>query len=167
MPERPFIIWCCAECGAAVALDRVAKQKAKEAKAERAKDKQKLEAFKPLRYWEVLAERACNAFIRARDPDICISCGVTYSVAWQAGHYISVGANPTIRYHQDNINKQCIHCNLHLASNATQYRIGLVAKIGLERVEWLEGWHPTVKMTADYAKEIAATYRAKLKELKR
>lgn len=165
-PRAPFQTWCSGDCAVIIGMEKVAKQKAAKAKAERAEVKAKLEQHKPLEYWLKKAESACNEYIRARDPDICISCGVTHSSAWQAGHYISVGANKTIRYHEDNIHKQCIHCNMHKASNATEYRIRLLEKIGVERVEWLESWHPPVKMTRAAAEEIEAYYKQKLKTLK-
>lgn len=137
-----------------------------EAKKERMERKAKLEEYKPLSYWLTRAERACNEFIRARDSDICISCGTMHSEAWQAGHFISKGANSTIRYNSDNIHKQCIKCNMHLASNAIEYRKGLIEKIGIERVEALEAWHPPVKMTREYAQTVEQEYKLKLKQLK-
>lgn len=173
-PRQPFVTWCCADCGAHIALERLAKQKAKEsrearaaAKAERAADKKKLEEHKALSYWLKKAERACNEYIRARDPDVCISCGVTHSSAWQAGHYVSVGANSTLRFHEDNIHKQCIHCNMHKASNALEYRPRLLEKIGEDRLLWLESWHSPIKMTREAAEEIEAHYKAKLAALKK
>lgn len=141
-------------------------QRRKAERAERAETKAKLLEHKPLEYFEKKAEAACNAFIRARDPDICISCGVTHSSAWQAGHFISVGANCTLRYHEDNIHKQCIQCNMFKGSNAIEYEKRLFLKIGQERLDWLKSWHPTVKMTRAAAEEIEAHYKAKLKTLK-
>lgn len=142
------------------------KKKRAEAKKERMERKAKLEEYKPLSYWLTRAERACNEYIRARDQDICISCGTMHSEAWQAGHFISKGANSTLRYNSDNIHKQCIKCNMHLASNAIEYRKGLIEKIGVERVEALEAWHPPVKMTREYAQTVEREYKAKLKTLK-
>lgn len=156
---------CGPDCAAAVAVREREKKERKKLKAERAADKAALEKHKPLEYWLKKAEAACNAYIRARDPDICISCDVTHSSAWQAGHYISVGANRALRFHEDNIHKQCIHCNMFKSSNATEYRIRLLEKIGVERVEWLESWHSPVKMTREAAEEIEAMYKAKLREL--
>lgn len=162
----PFKDWCSDDCAVVLGLERAAKRKAKEQRADRAETKKKLEQHKPLEYWLKKTEVACNAYIRARDPNICISCGVTDSSAWQAGHYISVGANGTLRFNEDNIHKQCIHCNMHKASNALEYRPRLIAKIGLERVEWLESWHSPVKMTREAAQELEAYYKAKLRALK-
>lgn len=170
----PFGIasWCSPECGTEIGIKKLAALKSKEqrqvravAKADRVATKKKLESFKPLEFFLKKAEAACNEYIRARDPDICISCRVTYSSAWQAGHFISVGANKTLRYHEDNIHKQCIKCNMFDSSNAINYRIHLLEKIGIERVEWLEGWHPAVKMTREAAEEIEGFYRLKLKQL--
>lgn len=165
-PDRSFVTWCSPECGEAVSEQIKAKMKEKAARAERARVKRALEEHKPLEYWLKKAEKACNAYIRARDPDICISCGVTYSSAWQAGHYVSVGANKTLRYNEDNIHKQCLQCNMHKASNAIEYRVRLLEKIGLERVEWLESWHTPIKMTRAAAEEIEEYFKNKLRKLK-
>lgn len=163
---NPFIKWCSDDCAVVIGLEKVAKQKAKAIRADRAETKKKLESHKPLEYFLKKTEKACNEFIRFRDPDICISCGVTHSSAWQAGHYVSVGGNKTIRYHEDNIHKQCVQCNMFKGSNATEYRIRLIEKIGIERVEFLESWHSPVKMTREAAEEIEAMYKDKLKKLK-
>lgn len=157
-------------CGPDCAAELVIRQNAKIArakeKAERAETKAKLEKHKPLEYWLKKTEAVCNEYIRARDPDICISCGVTQSSAFQAGHFISVGANRTLRFHEDNIHKQCLQCNLFEGSNAIEYRKRLLVKIGPERLAWLEGWHSPVKMTREAAQEIEAYYKAKLRALK-
>lgn len=172
IPPTPMVRWCSIECGAAIALEKLARQKLKAAaanravkKLERAADKAKLEQHKNLEYWLKKTERACNEFIRARDPDICISCGVTHSSAWQAGHYVSVGANGTLRFNEDNIHKQCIYCNMFKGSNATEYRIRLLEKIGVARVEALEAWHPPVKMTREACEELEVYFKAKLRAL--
>jgi hypothetical protein len=170
--RHPFAIACCTGCEIILGKQLIEKARAARAKAarkkekeERAEVKQKLEAHKPLEYHLKKTEAVCNEYVRARDPDVCISCGVTYSTAWQAGHYISVGANRTLRYHEDNIHKQCIHCNMFKGSNALEYRPRLIEKIGIERVEWLESWHSPVKMTREAAEEIAEMYKGKLKAL--
>jgi hypothetical protein len=47
------------------------------------------------------------------------------------------------------------------------YRIGLIARIGLARVEALETNNQVGKWTADELRAIKAEYRAKLKELEK
>ena len=46
------------------------------------------------------------------------------------------------------------------------YRLGLIQRIGLERVEALEADNTSTKWTAELLREIKTTYKAKLKELK-
>lgn len=78
-----------------------------------------------------------NRFIRERDKDeTCISCGGWASP--QAGHYMSAGHHSALRFHEDNVNRQCLRCNNFLHGNLINYRKGLVKKIGEERVKYLE-----------------------------
>lgn len=85
-----------------------------------------------------IAERHFNKFIRERDKSKgCISC--PGGQVENAGHYLSAGHNAIFRFNEHNANGQCIHCNKHLHANLIRYRINLVKKIGVEKVEWLEG----------------------------
>lgn len=150
-------------CRPACAMARVRNAK----KAERESIKSRKEAIKSRAEWAREAQTAFNAWVRARDDGLpCISCGRHHQGQWHAGHYLSTGARPELRYTESNVHRQCAPCNTHLSGNAVLYRIGLVNRIGLGAVEWLEGPHPLPKWTADDYKAIRDTYRAKLKELK-
>lgn len=132
----------------------------------RKETKAKLEKLKTLSQWLKEAQVAVNAYIRERDKnEPCISCQRFHQGSYDAGHYRSVGAAPELRFHEDNIHRQCVPCNQHKSGNAIEYRIGLVKRKGLEVVEWLEGPHPPKKYTKDEAKAIRDEYRAKLKAL--
>jgi hypothetical protein len=109
---------------------------------------------------------AFNAFIRERDRDWpCISCGKFHTGQYHAGHYRSVGAAPQLRFNEDNVHKQCQPCNLHKSGNAIEYRINLVKRIGVARVEALECDNSLPKWTVEEIKAIKMEYRTKLKEL--
>jgi len=113
------------------------------------------------------SQAAFNAFIRERDKDLpCISCGRFHQGSYDAGHYRSIGAQPMLRFHEDNTHKQCVPCNQHKSGNAVEYRIRLLLRIGADRVAYLEQEHPPAKYTIDDAKRIKAEYAAKLKQLK-
>lgn len=158
---------CSPECGLALAKadrERAARKLATLDRAETAKRK---EAIKPRSKWLAEAQAAFNSFIRARDLQMpCISCGRYHWGAHDAGHYRSVGSMPALRFHEDNCHRQCVPCNQHKAGNVIEYRIGLVARIGVDRVAFLEGPHEAAKFTIDDAKSIKAAYKQKLKELK-
>ena len=98
----------------------------------------------------------------------CISCGAIDANKWDAGHYISVGANRTLRFNELNIHKQCsFNCNVNLSGNLINYRKGLLKKIGEEKLAWLEGWHEPEKMTKEKAIAVEKYFKEKLIELKR
>lgn len=119
------------------------------------------------------AQTAFNAFIRERDKAHgCISCGSTKETNgitgsnFDAGHYRSRGANPELRFNEDNVFRQCVSCNRDNSGNVVNMRIGILKRIGQERLDIIEGPHLPKKYTADDLREIAVVYKAKLKELK-
>jgi len=77
-----------------------------------------------------------------------------------------VGAAPQLRFDERNVHKQCVPCNQHKSGNAIEYRIGLCRRIGQTVVELLETSNEIKRWTIEEAKEIKATYKAKLKELR-
>lgn len=126
---------------------------------EKKSKKRKISRSKLLRY----TQQAVNSFIRLRDRDLeCVSCGGSVE---QAGHYRSVGSHPELRFEELNINGQCQRCNHFLSGNLIDYRINLVKRIGVEKVEWLEGPHERKKLILDEIREIRATYETKVREL--
>lgn len=142
------------------------KHKAEEKKA-RAERKEKLERLKTRSQWLKEAQIAFNAYIRVRDQSQpCISCGARDREFWDAGHYRSVGAAPQLRFHEDNCHKQCIPCNQYRSGNAVEYRLALVARLGIERVAALESSNTPAKYSIEDAKRIKAEYKAKLKALR-
>lgn len=111
------------------------------------------------------AQKSFNDYIRHRDSNCsCISCGRSTGAKINAGHYKSVGSSPELRFNELNCNLQCEHCNLFKSGNIENYRINLIKKIGLEKVEWLEGPHEPKKYTCAELKEIELLYKQKIKK---
>lgn len=126
------------------------------------------ERIKPKGQYMREAQTAFNAWVRERDAKLpCISCGRSHEGQYHAGHYLSVGASPELRFEPLNVHKQCAPCNNHLSGNLVNYRISLPQRIGAENVEWLEGPHEPKRYTIEDLKAITAEYRAKTRELKR
>lgn len=135
-------------------------------KSDRKSLRARREQIKPRTEWLKQAQVAVNAYIRERDKDEpCISCGKHHAGQYHGGHYRTVKAAPELRFNELNIHKQCSACNNHLSGNILEYRIRLIQKIGIEKVEWLEGPHPPAKYTIEDAKRIRAEYRAKKMEI--
>ncbi|HCZ8407732.1 TPA: recombination protein NinG [Proteus mirabilis] len=178
IPKQSFQNWCSPEHGFELSEQRrnkdrekaLAKLKKENQKKEReAKDKLKARklAVKPLSYFTKQAQTAFNAFIRERDKDEpCISCGRFHEGQYHAGHYRTTGANPELRFDEDNCHKQCAPCNNHLSGNIENYTPRLIEKIGQERFDHLMGSHELPKWKREDYERIRDHYRVKLKELK-
>lgn len=153
---------CSVECARIV----VAQDKEDKARQETRLHREKLADSKPLSHWLDLTQRVVNAFVLQRDADKpCISCGCWEAMAWDAGHYLSRGARPELRFVLANIAKQCASCNRHKGGNQIQYRAGLVARLGLPTVEALEGPHPPAKFTREGLATLRAEVRRMAKEM--
>jgi hypothetical protein len=160
-------------CGAKCANDfAIAEREKKEAKAKdddikRVKQKLKQLSMKDRPKALRAAREAFNAFIRYRDKDFpCISCQRHHSGQYHAGHYKTKGAHPELEFNELNCHKQCAPCNNHLSGNIVNYRPNLIDKIGIDKVELIEGSHEPKKYTVDELWQIRDKYKIKLKELK-
>lgn len=178
IPSYANIRWCCPEHGAIYAMELRAKEKVKaEAKRIKAKHEaekadrkrlaEKKQQVKPLSYFIKQAQQAFNEFIRYRDrEDACISCGRHHEGQYHAGHFRTTGANPELRFNEDNCHRQCAPCNNHLSGNLIAYRPALIDKIGQARFDGLMGPHEMPKWKREDYIRIRDEYRAKLKAMK-
>lgn len=166
-PSRMGQKVCGPMCALTFARSVRAKDEKREAIRDRRETKAKLEKLKSKSAWAREAQAAVNQFIRLRDADQpCISCGRFHEGSYDAGHYLSRGARPELRFDELNIHKQCVPCNQHLSGNVVLYRIALLEKIGPEGVAYLEGPHEPKKYTIDDLKAIKQDYKNKARWLK-
>ncbi len=157
-------------CGPECAISLAVSERCKAEKVAQVKDrretKAKLTKLKSKAQWAREAQSAFNSYIRARDAkEPCISCGRHHGGQYHAGHYLSVGARPELRFEESNVHRQCAPCNTHLSGNVVSYRIALVRKLGLQAVDWLEGHHEPRRDTVETLAALKAHYAAKAREL--
>ena len=156
---------CRSEACAVAALEAA---REKREKAEAIGHRLKLADCRPLSHWHALTQAVVNALVQARDKGKpCISCGTETSVQFEAGHWLSRGANPALRYDLANINLQCHGCNVFKSGNQAAYRVGLVARIGLAEVERLEGPQPLAKHTRESLAALRKWASAETRRIKR
>lgn len=163
-PEREMQQVCSYECSIEYAKKHLS-NKAKEVKT---KQRKALKAFNDSdkTVLKQLAQKLFNQFIRLRDKDLpCISCGKHNDGTFDCGHYKPRGGYSALAFNEDNSNGQCKKCNRFLAANLVGYRTGLVKKIGIERVEYLESCINIKRWTIEELKDIIKTYRQKIKEM--
>ena len=176
VPLRSTAIACsypCAKAWVDARSEKLAKQREQMAKKiERQMDKERREKLKTRNDYIKETQVAFNAFIRERDKNqTCICCGKPLRESqlgggFDCGHYRSTGSAPHLRFNEDNAHGQTKFCNRYRAGNAVDYRLGLIKRIGLERVEALEADNEPQKWSIDELKAIRDYYRKKLKELK-
>lgn len=142
-------------------------------KVERETTRARKEALKRIPDLIKEAQIVFNAFIKARDRLAgypCVSSGRVLDWSGNmvdAGHYRSTGAASHLRFNEDNCHAQSKHDNQYKSGNAVEYRIRLIERIGLERVEALENDNQPKKWERDELIAIKAKYKAKLKELQK
>ena len=106
-----------------------------------------------------------NTFIRLRDKhQPCISCGKPLEGKYDAGHFFPT-TKQSLRFNEDNVHGQCVHCNQHLHGNITKYSYNLPKRIGWERFEALyELEHKEFKVSIEWIKEKIIHYKNKIKD---
>jgi len=165
IPARPLQSVCHVWC--AIAQSR-AKTAVEAAKIEARRQRERKVELKPRSKWLAEAQAAVNAYVRLRDQSQpCISCQRHHTGQYHAGHYRSVGAMPSLRFNLWNIHKQDSACNAQLSGNLIEYRINLVKKLSIERVQWLEGNHPVRSFDIVYLRRIRKIFTRRAKHLAR
>lgn len=163
-PSRPLQKVCSPSCALAQSRD---KAKAIEAKQAAKRQRERKAELKPRSKWLQEAQAAFNGYIRERDGGPCISCQRSHTGQYHAGHYRSAGAMPSLRFNTHNVHKQCSSCNNHLSGNMIEYRINLIAKIGQDRVEWLESSHPLRSFDVDYLRRVKRVFAKRARHIRR
>lgn len=161
-----------ADAQEAKALRAQAKKVRADKKAERVEIRERKANLKRIPDLIRDADKAFAAFTRERDRQAgydCISSGrpLDWSGnAVDAGHFRSRGAASHLRYNEDNCHAQSKHDNQYKAGNISAYRIRLIDRIGIARVEALEADNTPHKWTREELIAIKEKYRQKLKELR-
>lgn len=149
---------------------RLAKSKthARRNKQIREETRKRKEALKTKSDYRREAQSAFNAYIRERDRNRgCISCGTTTAGQYHAGHYRTRKAAPQLAFDCLNVHKQCAQCNLYDSGNVSGFRLGLVAKLGEDRVLALEHNNASANHTTDYLKRLKAVFTKRTRHIKR
>lgn len=111
-----------------------------------------------------LAQTVVNKYIRLRDLNKpCISCQHIGERQIHAGHYRPMGNNQQLRFYTLNIFAQCSICNNYLSGNLANYRINLIKKLGLRKVELIEANQERGNYTVEYLQRLIKVFRKKIK----
>lgn len=144
-----------------VKMDRAAEKKRKsKEKAARVKHKEDKERVMTRTEWYDKLQTLVNQWIlHVRDAGgPCCTCGkTTQGIKYDAGHCISRGSSPELRFEITNIHKQCsVNCNQWGSGMRPEYNEFIINKYGQDHYEWLIGPHKTLKDTFPHYMDIKA-----------
>lgn len=156
------------ECYSAMISVVRAKQNKARVKEEKKATNVMKENLKTKSDYKKILQVLINQIIRLIDKDCpCIATN-KFEGKMNAGHYISVGANDTIRFHLDNIHIQSEHSNSYRGGDTIRYQLGLKRVYGVEYFEYVETLQntPPIRLSIDDLKQKISLARSIVKELK-
>jgi hypothetical protein len=131
------------------------------------------EAIKTRTEWLASTQTAINRYSRLRDVKAghgCICCGKPFEPekpggSIDAGHYLSRGSAPHLRFDERNIHAQRKNCNRPGGTTRGAFRLGMIDRIGSEALEELEADQTVKKWSIEDLRVMCAYYRAKANAL--
>ncbi|WP_446030534.1 recombination protein NinG [Lelliottia amnigena] len=178
-PAYANIRWCCPEHGFEYSQQLLAKKKIEaerkrkqEAQQERRELKIRKVALKTKPQWKKEAQAAFNKFVRLRDAGLpCISCGATpeqkFGGTMDCGHYRSRGAAAHLSFNLHNTAGQCVRCNRNQSGAQKAFEMGLIERIGADKVDELNNDNSTRKFDIPYLQRIKSIFTRKARALEK
>lgn len=131
-------------------------------KERKKENRKKKEDIRQKSFYEKKLQNIINSIVRLIDIDKgCISCGHGWDGKWSrqrhAGHRLSVGSYPELRFNLINNFSQCSVCNNFKSANEREYDKGLIKHYGesfYNEVSDLKGKYKTLKLTKQELQEI-------------
>lgn len=109
--------------------------------------------------WYADLQTEVNKYVRLTQNDQpCCTCRTNKpDIKYDAGHFISVGANKDLRFELTNIHRQCsVQCNQFGSGMRYEYTLFIIDKYGQDHLDWLKGPHKSLKEVFPTHKDIEA-----------
>lgn len=118
------------------------------------------------------AQKSFNRYVRLRDyGKPCIACGnlpaQKFGGTMDCSHYRSVGSAPHMRFHLHNAHSGCVKCNRDLSGNIVEMRKGMIARIGVQKVEAVEADETIRRFDIEYLKRIKSIFNKKANRIEK
>ncbi|EPA3972187.1 recombination protein NinG [Escherichia coli] len=164
--------WCCPDHGYQYSQIKLEKKRKDDAAQERRELKVRKVALKTKPQWKKEAQAAFNKYVRLRDAGLpCISCGATpeqkFGGTMDCGHYRSRGAAAHLSFNLHNTAGQCVRCNRNQSGAQKAFELGLIERIGAEKVEVLNNDNSTRKFDIPYLQRIKSIFTRKARALEK
>jgi hypothetical protein len=163
---------CSVPCALALVRQANARKEARAKREERVATRVAKEKLKTRREWIAECQVVVNKVARLRDildGHGCISCEIRlnprFGGAFDAGHFRSIGSAPHLRFFLPNLRLQCKKCNRDRGGMHSDFRIALIKRIGIERVEEIESMQWTAKWSVEYLQRLKKVMNKKARRL--
>lgn len=173
-PHRSMAVVCSVPCSLEYARKIAARKEAKAKREERVATRAARIKLKTRREWIAEAQVLVNKVARLRDIQAghgCISCGIKlhprFGGAFDAGHFRSIGSAPHLRFFLPNLRLQCKKCNRDRGGMHSDFRVALIERIGIDRVEQIEAMQGTAKWSIEYLQRLKKVMNKKARRLER
>lgn len=116
-------------------------EKQAKAKVEREKIAQRKKELLTRTQWFNKLQSLVNQYVtKVRDVNQkCCTCSkATFTSSFDAGHFLTRGARPDVRFELTNIHKQCVACNQYNSGRPKEYAEFITRRYGAKHLEWLE-----------------------------
>ena len=158
---------CSNSCAISYAKKQSKKQADKDWKAQKKVLKEKLKTKSD---YEKELQKEVNTLVRIIDKGcVCISSLKPLNDKFDAGHFYSVGSNPSLRFNLFNIYAQSVYSNQYLSGDQINFLSGLEQLYSKEHKEYvlsLKSRYKLIKLSIDDLKEKITIARKLVKELK-
>jgi hypothetical protein len=143
---------------------------AKKRKMDRAQDRARRRALEKVSDIEEKCRRIVQKIARLRDRNMgCISCDkpAGWDGQWHGSHYRAHGGCSSLQFHLWNINKACWICNRIFSGRRDGYQVGIVARYGQERLDWLDSQPKSQKFSREYLARFQKVMGKRLRRLEK
>jgi len=148
----------------------IPKAKVNISKEQKKVDSETRESLKTLSDYSKELQKEINTIVRLIDKGfICISSQKPLNDKYDAGHFYSVGSNPTLRFHLLNIYAQSVYANQYLSGDQINFINGIKENYGSglkSIVLRLKSDYKLIKLSKEDLKEKIIIARSIVKHLK-
>ena len=126
------------------------------------------ESIKTISDYKKELQKEINTIVRLIDYGQSCICTDSKNGKMNAGHYVSIGSNDTIRYHLENIWLQSEYSNTYKSGDTLKYQQGIIKMFGKDYLDYMNSLQSIkpIKLSVSELKEKIIITRKIVKELK-
>lgn len=169
--QKPFIKYRTTQrtCSAKCAIKEARGKTKKKSLEQKQLDRKMRELMKTKKDYEIELLKIVQEMARILDKDLpCIASG-SFNGKMAGGHYYAAGSGPftMLKFNMWNIHKQCFHSNSGKAGDTHRYRLGLIDRYGIEKLDEIESLRLVYKDLRWFKEDLRDIFIPKAKAIRK